>query len=136
MRRHRGRRRSRKESKKKESLQEVSDDLNSIFGPSTPEKKKEPEIVHTEVFRLTEEEKKEILENVDRDKNFYKLLEKKPKTKAGKIFNFIKRHVRPDIGIGPFKEGEGPDFKNDDLYEIGDKLRENLRVGLKLTIKF
>jgi hypothetical protein len=118
------------ENDKKEDIQNVADNLNSLFGPSEPSKP-EVEILSTEVFRLSEEEKQEILANPSSS-----FETEGPKTNAGKILNFIKDHVRPDIGIGPFKEGEEPDFKNDDLYEIGQKLRQNLKVGLKITIKF
>jgi len=134
MRRYRGLRRKGKQEKK-ESIQNVADDLNSLFGAGLSEKsKEEPEIIRTEVFRLSEEEKKEILENSH--PNSETKIDEKPKTGAGKIFHFIKKHVRPDISIGPFNEGEEPNIKNDDLYEIGEKLKKNLRVGLKLTIKF
>lgn len=57
------------------------------------------------------------------------------KKKKG-LWNWIKKHVRPDIGLNPFPDGEGPDWANDDLHEISGKLRENLRVGLKITVRF
>jgi hypothetical protein len=59
----------------------------------------------------------------------------KPITRSGRILKWIKKHVRPDVGITPFEEGEGPS-KNDDLKTISGKLKENLRVGLKITWKF
>jgi hypothetical protein len=163
--RHRRGRQNTKRRKKKEKAEEISKDLNSIFGESPkkevpkekieevtedlnsifdePPKKevkpeKEPEIVYTETIRLTEEEKREILAGptIPLKSDLELKLEKRAKTKAGRAFNFIKKHVRPDIGLGLSKKGEEPDFKNDDLHEIGNKIRKNLIVGLKLTIKF
>jgi len=125
--------------KETEKLEDVQDDLNSLFGTSEDkveivetEDSKPP--TKTEIFRLTDEEKKEILESVEpvQETEF----DKRPKTRLGRIGNFIKKHVRPDIGLTPFKEGEGPDYMNDDIQEIGDKLKKNLKVGLKMTIKF
>ena len=59
------------------------------------------------------------------------------KRKLGKAFKWVKKHVRPDIGLAkPFEEGQGPDFNNDNFYEMSDKVRDNLRVGLKITFKF
>ena len=58
------------------------------------------------------------------------------KTKLKKAFSWIKKHVRPDVGITPFEDGCSPDLKTDNLYEVSDKLKENLKVGLKITWKF
>jgi hypothetical protein len=58
------------------------------------------------------------------------------KKKIKKVFGWIKEHVRPDVGLVPFEEGEGPNFQNENLHEISDKLRENLRIGLKISWKF
>jgi hypothetical protein len=132
MRRRRGRRHRREKQKKKEDIQSVADDLNSLFSAAATDIEKETEIISTETFKLSEEEKQEILNSPNPPLK----TKKKPKTKFGKMLNFIKKHVRPDVGIGPFKEGEGPDFKNDNMYEIGEKLKQNLKIGLKLTIKF
>ena len=58
------------------------------------------------------------------------------KTKIGKVFSWIKKHVRPDVGLTPFEDSNAPNLKTDNLYEVSDKLRENLRVGLKITFRF
>ena len=60
----------------------------------------------------------------------------KPASQLKNILGWIKEHVRPDVGLTPFKEGEGPDWENEDLYEISGKLKQNLRVGLKITWRF
>ena len=62
--------------------------------------------------------------------------ETKPTKKKKGLWNWIKKHVRPDIGLNSFPDGEGPDWANDNLHEISGKLRENLRVGLKITVRF
>jgi hypothetical protein len=59
-----------------------------------------------------------------------------PAKKKKGLWNWIKKHVRPDIGLNSFPDGEGPDWANDDLHEISGKLRQNLRVGLKITVRF
>ena len=56
--------------------------------------------------------------------------------KSKKLWKWIKKHVRPDVGFSSFDEGEGPNWRDDDLYEISDKLKHNLRVGLKIEIRF
>ena len=114
--------RGRFRKKKKEDIKEVADDLNSIFG------EEKEDVVTTEVFQLSEKEKNDILSSPTKPQ--------KPKTKLGKVVNFFKKNVRPDIGIKPFEEGEGPDLENDDVNKISDKLIKNLKIGLKLTIRF
>jgi len=144
----------RRKKKKDEDLKEVVNDLNSLFGETEVEKPQEREevdrlsadyvgdiseipdnqVIHGEVFRLTEEEKRQILETETYTKSESEV---KYQTRSEKVWGFIKKNVRPDVGLAsPFAEGEGPDLQNDDIYEIGDKLRKNLRVGLKLTMKF
>jgi hypothetical protein len=60
----------------------------------------------------------------------------KPASKFKNVLGWIKEHVRPDVGLTPFNEGEGPDWGNDSLHEISGKLKQNLRVGLKITWRF
>ena len=108
--------------RKKKDISVFKKDLDSIFEEDSGSE----EISRSETFRLTDKDKEEILNGEP----------KLPKTKTGKILNFIKNHVRPDVGLSNFKEGERPDFNNENLEEIGEKFKKKLKVGLKLVIKF
>jgi len=130
-----------------DNLQKVSDDLNSLFGEPKPQEpkstppKKETAILDslgtfedkketTYTFRLTEEEKRALNSNTKLREPY------QAKSGFNKAISFIKEHVRPDIGLDPFEEGEGIKMGEDDLSDIGKKLKENLRVGLKFTMKW
>ena len=135
----RNRRRKKERELKAKKLEQAKLDqelntLNSIFGEEQIKEVVEEPVTGPETFRLSEDEKREILENLEviPESEF----DKNPKTVVGKIFNFFKKHVRPDIGLIPFKEGEGPDLANDDSKEIIEKLKKNARIGLKFTFKF
>lgn len=105
---------------KQEDIKDVADDLNSMFDEEIPKK---------EVFRLSDQEKIEINKNV-------KVELKTPQSKTTKIINWIDKHVSPDVSLAPFRDSESPDFKNDDLDKITEKMKKNLRVGLKISWTF
>jgi hypothetical protein len=107
---------------KQNSLQKISDDLNSLFSSDLPE------IKNQEVFKITEEEKKKILSESN--------IDKKSESTNEKFFSFVKSKIRPDIGVNPFKEEDLQELKNENLSGIGKKIMENLRVGIKITFKF
>jgi len=115
-------RRKKKKERKKQNLDEIQNSLNSMF----EESESEPEQVKKYSIKLSDKEKEDILN------------EKIPRKKTGlaKLCNFIKKHVRPDIGLTDFEEGEEISLEEDDLPEIGEKIKRNLRVGLKLTFRF
>jgi len=52
------------------------------------------------------------------------------------FLSFLKDHVTPQLGLSGFENGEGINFKEDSFDVIGTKLKENIKIGLKLTIRF
>lgn len=104
-------------------VEDIQSDLNSMFSETEKEFK-------SEIIKLSEEEKLEIFKN--NDPILETKFEKAPRTRVGKFFNFIKNHVRPDIGLITDKSGS----ENENLLETGDKLKEKIKIGIKLTFKF